>query len=71
MTKPTSRPSDLSERWEVRLPLRYGSRHHAYFLDEQTARAEAEKIAREKYDDAGLTIITRSRTVYIDHDDNI
>lgn len=56
--------------WEVRTPLRYGSKSHSIWRDEATARAQAEKVAREEYDGAGLQIHTAKRIIYVDHDDS-
>ena len=55
--------------WEVREPLRYGSRHVDFYPTEADARENAERLSREKYNGIGLTVVTKSRTIYIDHDD--
>lgn len=51
--------------WEVREPLRYGSRHVSWHPTEGDARLAAETLAAKH--GVGLQIHTRSRVIYIDH----
>lgn len=60
---------DETATWDVRVPLRYGSKSVAVRPTEAAAREFAEFLAREQYDNAGLQIHTRTRTIYIDHED--
>lgn len=57
------------DTWEVREPLRYGSRHVSFHATETEARADAEELASRKYPGHGLQIHTKRRVIYIDHDD--
>jgi hypothetical protein len=68
---PTKKSSGCSlEQWEVRSPLRYGSKHVGYFPSEADARSAAVKLSIKDYDGAGLQIHTAKRCVYIDHNDD-
>ena len=56
-----------ASRWEVRVPLRYGSKRVAYYADERTARNAAEQIEATRYPGVGLQIHTNTRTIYVNH----
>lgn len=58
-----------AQRWEVRTPRRYGSEHHSWHESEGLARIEAERVAREEWDGAGLQIHTSKRVIYVYRDD--
>lgn len=57
------------EQWEVREPIRYGSRHVSFHETESEAREKAEQLLAAKYPGHGLQIHTKRRTIYIDHED--
>lgn len=71
MPRASSRPSDLAQRWEVRAPLRHGSRLVGYYVSEEAARRAASEIEARHFPGAGLQIHTKSRVVYINHTDDI
>lgn len=61
----------IATRWEVRTPRRWGSEHHSWHATETEARALAERLARDKFGGVWLTILTRTHTTHVDHDDSV
>ena len=57
--------------WELRSPLRYGSKHVGMFASEDDARRAAEKLIAKKFKGHGVQVHTRARVVYIDHGDDV
>ena len=57
-------------QWEVRTPLRYGSKFAASYPSETEARAFAEDLAKREYGGAGLQIHTQPRVIYIERLDD-
>lgn len=55
--------------WELRRPLRYGSKHVGMFESEVAARIAAEKLIARDF--PGHEIIVVGRVVYIDHGPDI
>ena len=62
--------ADSDTIWDVRTPLRYGSKSVAKFPYETDAREFAERYGNARVEGfAGLQIHTKTRTVYIVQDD--
>jgi hypothetical protein len=55
--------------WELRRPLRHGSKHVGMFESEAAARIAAEKLIAKDFPGHGIIVV--GRVVYIDHGDDI
>ncbi len=55
--------------WELRRPLRYGSKHVGMFESEDAARAAAAKLIAKHFHGHGVIVV--GRVVYIDHGDDV
>jgi len=52
--------------WRVRVPVQFGSKQVIAGLTKREAEAHADKLAKSRYGNAGISSYENSRTVYVE-----